>query len=82
MSNKHIPLVIIEWHDHSSYDGWRTLKRARKGDHYTFSSVGWLLDNNKTHYVLAATREPDGDSYSAITNIVKSAARIKKVLSK
>ena len=46
-------LVLIEWLDSHSGDGWQPLRTIeRNGDTVRCRSVGWLLSDTKEHKVI------------------------------
>jgi hypothetical protein len=76
------PLVVIEWLDHQTADGWfDSLEEALE----TFKlcvihSVGWLCHEDATSYIVASMICLDESRMSMLTQILKGSVVSKKVL--
>jgi hypothetical protein len=54
-------LVYVEWEDHAGQDGWMPLSEARRASVHPCASIGWLIGENETHIMLAASFTLDED---------------------
>ena len=53
------PLIIVEWDDVSSYDGWRDAEEAKDNKPFQAKMVGWEISRNKVCLVLATAFSGD-----------------------
>ena len=67
-------LVLIEWHDATSTDGWMDEKKVEEEATTLCQSVGWLVKNNKKHTTLVSHKgvDPADGDYGAIWTIPTS----------
>lgn len=63
-------LVIVYWRDAASDDRWQKISDAKEMTPEPCRTVGWLLNQNETHYVIAGT--VGGDECSQIFSIPKA----------
>ena len=63
--SKTLPLVLIQWHDHTSNDAWLDKADAQKETLVVVHSIGWLIRSDKEKYVIAAGWSED----AGLTNV-------------
>lgn len=54
-----LPLIIVEWDDVSSYDGWRDTEESKTSKPFQARMVGWEISRNKDCLVLATAFSDD-----------------------
>lgn len=75
------PLVLIEWIDHSSRDGWETIREACIDKPHIIKTVGWLLLQDKERYHVVMNLASDQDVCMQMV-ILKGTVKSFKVLRK
>lgn len=77
------PIMIIDWDDHSSEDGWVEKEEIDKkmSESMTVTSIGWLIQETDKQYVLAAGVAIDG-SMTSIQYILKGTVKKVTLLAK
>jgi len=54
MKKQNYPLIIVEWNDVSTHDGWRSTKEiAKKSKLWKAKMVGWEIARDKNKIVIA-----------------------------
>lgn len=68
------PLVVIEWIDTCSHDGWRTEKFCIDNNKPSrCCSVGWLLKKSRDKVLITTMREIDDDGCNDRQSIPRKA---------
>lgn len=70
------PLVMIEWLDHTSNDDWLDKNQvAAQAGGSKIISVGWLVHEDKTSYVISGGMATDEALSTTTQTILKSTAK-------
>ena len=74
MPDRSYPLVYLEWQDAVANTEWFTEKQClewAKTAAFVVWEVGWVIDENENHIVLASRHSPQDDSYKALWGSVQ-----------
>ena len=74
-------LVIVEWVDSHSIDGWRTIEDMKPDGICRCQTVGWLMRKDKELVSVVQSLAFDGRDSNATTNIpTGSVKRIRELI--
>ena len=74
-------LLLVEWLDHCSRDGWNSLEEAGGMTPVTIITVGWVVKETETFLTLAGTADYSNDDdvhFNSLFLIVKSCITSRK----